>query len=350
MPARPVIDADDPVVADLLDGTIDLIVEAGGWVEPRAVLEAREGQLCVRCDVPDDSPLAVIPREAMVRVDAVGWADDDERLVIEDVPDDIGDVELQMLYLQAALHNQCEKLPWLAATHPAIAADVPDDLIDAVRAVIPSFRGSSVTARDLLWANRCFRLPIDETAPRVLVPIVDLLNHHRSGASGSWDGAAFTVRTLRPFGSAECVLDYGMGRDAMELAVVYGFADSSSALAHSAPLTTAVGTMGDVVVQGAGRASDGSWLPMTVDTAGTTTVLSHLTFSTDQPPAVIDALRAATGWQQARARTTVAAIIDANLDALEPIATSTSDAPAVRTLAGAASHQRDVLTAVLDNI
>ncbi|CAB4750412.1 unannotated protein [freshwater metagenome] len=103
--------------------------------------------------------------------------------------------------------------------------------MDAVRAIVPSFRTPQMGAIDLLWANRCFRLPIETGGPpeRVLIPIVDLLNHHADGAVGDWDAETFQVATAPAFGTSECALDYGMERDAMEMAVVYGFAGSSRA-------------------------------------------------------------------------------------------------------------------------
>ena len=100
--------------------------------------------------------------------------------------------------------------------------------------ILPSFRSPQMDATDLLWANRCFRIPMaDGAAPeRVLIPIVDLLNHHGQGAVGDWDGEAFEVSAQLPFGTAECALDYGMDRDPLEMAVVYGFADPSTDIAH----------------------------------------------------------------------------------------------------------------------
>ena len=225
------IDADDPLVADLLTGTIELVREAGGFVAPATRLVERAGQLSIESSATAGELLLRIPREAFVRVDRVGWSQDGDRIVIKQVPDDCGDLEWEMLYLQVALHNACRKLAWMRRTHPSLDPGLPDDLVDAVRAVVPSFRTPQIGAIDLLWANRCFRLPIEPggEAERVLIPIVDLLNHHADGATGDWDGSAFQVAAAPAFGTSECALDYGMERDAMEMAVVYGFAGSSRA-------------------------------------------------------------------------------------------------------------------------
>ena len=225
------IDADDPLVGDLLAGTSELVREAGGFVAPTTRLVERAGQLSIESSAVAGEPLLRIPREAFVRVDRVEWSQDGDRIVIEQVPDDCGALEWEMLYLQVALHNACGKLAWMRRTHPSLDPGLPEDLVDAVRAIVPSFRTPQIGAIDLLWANRCFRLPMKAGGPpeRVLIPIVDLLNHHADGAVGDWDGANFQVTATPAFGTRECALDYGMERDAMEMAVVYGFAGSSRA-------------------------------------------------------------------------------------------------------------------------
>ena len=225
------IDADDPLIADLLAGTIELVREAGGFIAPTTRLVERAGQLSIESSAVAGELLLRIPREAFVRVDRVEWSQDGDRIVIEQVPDDCGALEWEMLYLQVALHNACGKLAWMQRTHPSLDPGLPEDLVDAVRAIVPSFRTPQIGAIDLLWANRCFRLPMKAGGPpeRVLIPIVDLLNHDADGATGDWDAESFQVATAPAFGTSECALDYGMERDAMEMAVVYGFAGSSRA-------------------------------------------------------------------------------------------------------------------------
>jgi hypothetical protein len=228
--AHPLVDADSDLVADLLAGTLEVIREAGGFVAPTTRLVEREGQLSVTSTADDGAPLFRIPRECFVRVDRVTWAEQDDRMVIVDVPEEFTDIETELLYIQVALHNACDKLAWMRRTHPALDPRLPDDLVAAVQALIPSFRNPRMAATDVLWANRCFRLPLndDQQPERVLIPIVDLLNHHAHGAVADWNGREFMITTRTPFGTSECALDYGMERNALELAVVYGFVDSSA--------------------------------------------------------------------------------------------------------------------------
>ncbi len=236
MTASRFIDSDDPIVADHLASTIELVAEAGGWIAPITTIVSRSGQLHVESTEPVGAPLLHVPQHAFIRVDDVTWSDSSERLEMLDVPDHFGDIETELLYVQVALHNQCNKLSWMSKTHPWLAPNLPDEVIEAVRTLLPTFRIPEMSAADTLWANRCFRIAFgDEGSPqRVLIPLVDLLNHHNDGATGTLTDGAFEVDTVRPFESGECALNYGMNRDPLEMAAVYGFVDLSHATINRA--------------------------------------------------------------------------------------------------------------------
>ncbi len=229
---HPLVDCESALVADLLAGTLEVVRENGGFIAPTTRLIERAGQLSVTSTADDDSPLFRIPRECFVRVDRVTWAEQEDRMVIVDVPEEFTDVETEMLYLQVALHNACDKLAWMNRTHPALDPTLPEDLVNAIQSLLPSFRNPMMAATDVLWANRCFRIPFsDDLQPeRVLIPLVDLLNHHALGAVADWTGEDFMITTRKPFGTSECALDYGMQRTALEMAVVYGFFDPGAPL------------------------------------------------------------------------------------------------------------------------
>ena len=80
--SHPMIDSSDPLVADLLAGTIELTREAGGYVAPSTVFIERAGQLSIESSAPDGEPLLRIPRAAFVRVDGVAFCADGDRIVI----------------------------------------------------------------------------------------------------------------------------------------------------------------------------------------------------------------------------------------------------------------------------
>ena len=345
------IDADDDVVSDLLASTLELLAESGGWLHPEATVVARDGQLSLECTADDDEPLLVIPREAFVRVDAITWGDDPLTMAISALPDDLGDIETSMAYVQAALHNQTGKLEWLLRTHPGLAP-LPDAIVDRMRRLVPGFRATEMTPVDVLFSDRCLRVDLGDGrgSQRVLVPILDLLNHHPRGAQACWRDEAFSVTTTRPFGTSECALDYGHERDAMEMAAVYGFVDTGAGVAHLPVTRTDVPGIGIVSVVAAGRQATGALAPLTVERIGNETRISHLTFTTDAVTmqALVDELTQAAGWDAAASRAAVQTVgARAREKTLELRDLCVGDDDVMAVIRGAAARQGEVLASAL---
>ena len=346
------VDSDDPILTDLLTSTLELLAEAGGWVHPDTRIVARGGQFSLYCDTDADGALLVIPRTALLRVDAVTWADDPEHLRFEQLPDDVGDTELALLYIQTALHNRAERLAWIERTHPAVAT-LPPDVVTQLRTLVPGFRSAPTSARDALFANRCLRVDLGDGhgTQRVLVPVLDLLNHHGDGAVPQWDGESFSIGVRRPFGTSECALDYGLNRDALELAAVYGFADSSAAVAHLPHVSAHVPDIGVVTVRAAGRELSGDFAPLTIDRTDGAAEISHLTFSAD-PQAMgrlVEEIASTSDWESASSRAVLKALGEQALDRTQELrAMCSADDPALDVLRAAADRQCAVLDSAVD--
>jgi hypothetical protein len=341
-PTMPHIDADDVIVEDLLAGTLELVAELGGWLHPQARIVARDGQLGLHCGSEDDAPLVHLPREAFVRIGRVTWSHSREGLEVLDIPAEMTDAEAELLMLQVALHNQSGKIPWLVRTHPVLDPLLPDDVIEAVRWFRPSFRLRQPTPASLLWSTRSFRVPVQpsSTPEPAALPIIDLLNHHHSGSTGQLLEVGFAVDVSRPFGTDECALDYGLGRDAIGMAVVYGFADSTAAVAHSAPLVLQVPRVGEVRVAAVGRTRTGQLLPPVVREQDGLLEISHVTFR----PGNAGQLAARMG------ASVVEAVAERNLELLAELRRRAQAAPGsagAAVLAAAADRQAEVITAGL---
>lgn len=337
------VDADDDLVADLLAGSLEAVVEAGGWIHPEATLVARGGQGSVECDAPDGQPLLRVPREALIRIGRVDWTDDDEALTFEGVPDDFGSVETELLIMQVALHNACGKIPWLVRTHPAVADDVSDELVAAMRALRPSFRRRRPSPASLFWSTRVFRLPVaaDGGTEPVAIPVIDFLNHDRSGATGQWTGDAFCVDLSRPGALPQAVLDYGLQRDAIGMAVVHGFVDTSADLAHSAPVTVDVD--GLIRVEARGRDASGALLAPVARREGSGWLLSHLVLDSRDPERAERDVARAMGVDAGSAARVVSAIAEANDGLLAEVLSAQASGDASMTLQQAARHQVAVI-------
>lgn len=337
MPHR-TIDADDVIVEDLLAGTLELVAELGGWLHPDARIVARDGQLGLHCHGEGDAPLVHLPRQAFVRVGRVTWSDSPEQLQVLDVPEDLADDEVELLMLQVALHNQSGKIPWLVRTHPVLDPLLPADVIEAVRWFRPSFRLRQPTPASLLWSTRSFRVPVQaaSTPEPAALPIVDLLNHHSLGSTGQLRDDGFAVGVTRPFGTDECALDYGLDRDAIGMAVVYGFVDGSAAVAHSAPLVLQVPSVGEVRVAAVGRTRAGQLLPPVVREREGLLKISHVTFRPGSAAELAARMDASV----------VEAVAERNLELLAELRArclAASGSAAASVLAGAAQRQAEVI-------
>ena len=163
------------------------------------------------------------------------------------LPDDATGLEVELLTLQVAFHNARGALPALVRTHPGVAPDLCADVVDAVRALRPDFRVHAASPVDLFWTARAFRVLVDPggTLEPVGVPLIDLLDHHADGATPMLTADGFDVPVRTPIGSS-CRLDYGRERDALDLAIVYGFADTSATIAHSAKAGESLALLADL--------------------------------------------------------------------------------------------------------
>lgn len=336
------VDADDPVVGDLLAGMLEVLAEAGGWLHPQARLTCRSGDLGLQCPADDGQPLVRIPHAAMIPVGRLRWTATEGALSFPDLPDGLDGAAIELAYLQVALLNQCAKLSRLQGEHPLLAP-MSSGVIDAVRAFRPSFRTQPIDPISLLWSTRCFRLRTRQgPAEPVVIPIVDLLDHHRGGASGTGTQDAFAVPVGRPRGDDACLLDYGWQRDPIGMAVVYGFADGSCDVAYSAPLRID-GPAGMIEVRGIGRDGHGRPVPMRAEVDGNLLRISHVGFGPACDP--VAELMVASGFARAQAQAVIEAVAIANLRLLGDLhdQAMTDPGAAAIVLVGAARHQQALI-------
>lgn len=217
---------DTELIADLIAGTVEVVLEVGGRLHPSLRVVVRGGELSVEADVPEGEPIIELPSAAFLPIARVTW-DDGDVLRFHDDDDVLSDAGFALLTMQVALHNACGKLPRLIATHPQLAADLTPEVVSAVRAVKPGFRSEERSPVSLFWSNRVLRIPRaagGEPEPMAL-PIVDCLDHRSGGATGTWTGEGFHVTAAHAGAAPACFLDYGHDRDPLDLALDYGFAD-----------------------------------------------------------------------------------------------------------------------------
>ena len=294
-----------------------------------------QGHVETLVELAPQEPLLQVPSSCFVRIGRVTWLENDEGLAYDGIPEEFGDAEAQLLILQTALHNACGKVPSLMATHPVLATDLTDEVVQAVRAFRPSFRGTRPSVAGLFWSARVFRVPPAPGAPSepCAIPLIDMLDHHSSGATGTWTGDGFAVTAVHPRGGSEVMLNYGLRRDAIGMAVVYGFADGSCQVAHASPMEVEVGGR-QVVVEARGRLRDGTLLAPVVREVDGALRISHLPFR----PGGGDALAATIG-----SRAVVEAIVETDVARCHALLDAVDGSVAAGILADAVSVHLAVL-------
>lgn len=338
-------DADDDVVADFLAATVQGLIESGGWIHPEARIIARDGDLHIECPADEGTPLIRVPAAAMLPVTRVKWNSGNVELSILGLDDWPEGADLPLLITQVGLHNACDRIPRLSTSHPSASNNLSDDMMTAVRALRPSFRTRAMSPAEVLWATRTFRLPaFDAAAEPVGIPVVDLLNHHSNGDTGQWHDGTFTVTVRRPTGTRECFIDYGMHRDALDTAIVYGFADTTTSIAHCGPLDVEVPGLAVVRILDQGRTPTGDLLSLRAERSGDVWSLNRFTFTSMDPSAD---LFAATGMPMRWCEEIYTALAGGYLtilDGLHSQLISDPPNPAVDVLLTATKHLRSVVT------
>jgi hypothetical protein len=174
-----------------------------------------------------------------------------------EAPDGATPEQRELLRLHGALYNATGKLRWWRTEHPARLVESCSAVAEALAPLKPhhgkghqEFTSAEAIAGFL--ATRSFGWkPEGEDGKRrpVLLPLIDLVNHHHRGAPYRIEGGAMRMATAQPESSGECFAHYGHRRDGLDLALHYGHADPSTPFAHCAPLQISVEGVGLIQVE-----------------------------------------------------------------------------------------------------
>lgn len=286
--SRSFVDAATPAVADVLTEMTRIVLTGGGVVHPGLTMVERDGAMTVRCtdsaDAAPDQPLFDVPREVLIPVDGAKWADSRSELVLTEPPPALTPRQRDLLDLHVALYNAGGKLPCIVASHPRLGFRDAPDVVAAVQALRPGFTEADVETHNqalkapsphnpdsneppaiqVFLGTRVFGLkPVEAADPettrapthanqRVLMTLIDLLNHHPRGAPYRVDARAMTPAVARPKGTDECFAHYGHRRDSLDLALNYGYVDTETQFVHCPPLTVDVPSVGKLRIAGRG--------------------------------------------------------------------------------------------------
>jgi len=364
------IEAETPTVLPILQEILDLVQTGGGEVHPDACLQERDGQFSVFV-APDRAeqavPLFRLPAALLIPVAQLRWDERDDALAYQLADANLTPIQQRLLRLHVRLYNAVDKAAWARVHLPSVALADHPALLAAVRSFRPGFCKEGQSSAEKFIQTRIIRYRAakatgSEAAVRVLMPLIDLLNHHPTGAGFQTDASGMRVALAQPEPGGECFASYGYRRDVLNLALHYGFLDRQSPWVWSAPVDVEVAGIGSVHIENRQIRSKHPLDPPKLDFRDSGVTLSHLVFHRNHPEQVRAVLRLAllgaarrAGLNDRQAGRTVepgfVAIRDANLRLLDALERETASCahtlPCAALLARVGQVQREVIAASL---
>lgn len=196
-------------------------------------------------------PLITLPTSLFIPIGGASWADNPKVLDLIEAPAGATTVQRDLLQLMVALYNSTGKLLWWCTQHPAGLAERWPEMATALAPLKPNHAGQwkGRSAAEGFLATRSFGWQADKTMQRqkVLMPLIDLLNHHHLGASYTIRDGMMQIIDAQ-VGGSECFAHYGRRRDVLDLALHYGHVDLSTPYAHSAAIEIELEGLGQLQV------------------------------------------------------------------------------------------------------
>jgi hypothetical protein len=360
------IDSDQQAVTLLLEEIVRLCQAHGLEWHSQLRIEVRQGGMRLLAPRGAQGTLITLPTQLLVPLEGARWSAAPDRLELLEAPAEASDLQRQLLQLHGALYNATGKLPWWSQQHPARLVDHHPTVATALAAVKPHYGESrkATTPAEGFLATRSFNWKPDSDnseGQAVLLPLIDLLNHHHRGAPFKVANGAMTMMVAQPDDTEECFAHYGHRRDPLDLALHYGHLDTSTPFAHGAPLEISLEGLGWVRVESQVKRRPAHPLdPPQVTLEGDGLRLSHLCCHHHHPQRVQTVLKLALqgslkrrghpdGEVQRLAEEAIGHLSSANHRMLHRLveAVDAAGGPGSWILAEAARRQAAIITAVL---
>lgn len=293
------IDAQSADVTAILAATIRVVQREGGRLHPSVVLWERAGDLRVRVrpDVSgaDGQPAFFLPRRLLVPVAGAEWGHSTTELDLRSPPPGLSVAQQELLELWIALYNTTGKIGWIRQNHARLALREAPTVISALRDLRAGFESAAdAEIPDVFLHTRVFGLPPLDGAQStavgvrgdkqsVLMPLIDLLNHHRRGSPYLLDEHSMHPRIATLPDGDESFANYGGRRDGLDLTLGYAFADPLVPFVRSGPLDVDVPRLGRVQVAGQILSPKSPLDPPRVQLTADGIRFSHVVFQPNHP-------------------------------------------------------------------
>lgn len=351
---------------------ISLAVSHGAVLHPGLFVEEDRGHVSVHADADDGENLITLPASLLVPVDRTIWDDSGDTISITKHDPAATQIQRDLAASLVAVYNATEKISWAKATLPTVALAKDPAAIAAIRLLKPRFLKSVPSVADAFINTRVLgsqagsrqKVPGQgEKAASYLMPVVDLINNSDRGTHFDADVNELRMAVAHAGRDTECFARYAARRDAVDIAVSYGYAPRGLTIARSVPMSVDLEGLGRVEVSAESLRPRARLDAPRIDMAPGLLRLSHVVFDAERPDQVIGLLEMAVAAYLARhgtgstnARTITRCIVDAvahtNLDVLlrvrRELAGSTG--PAYTVLGDAIDEKIQVIDRLLHKI
>ena len=255
---RPMVSiaSDDQDIERALRKNVMFAERAGTRLHPGLVIKCIEGRFSVEAPaVGVGETLIRLPLSCLLPVELFTLTVADDQIVLLSHDPTLSREQVALMEALLELYNVVGKLarhrytsPWsLLASHPRLLTHIGQRLPNDLALMLDKFYRSGEADTLLLDSflhSRSFSYPATEELPSysVLMPIIDLVNHHRQGSpvrlEESADNGFLTIARSPPVPGAgnECFALYGLN-DCFDTWMSYGFVDRRAPFVRSIPMT-----------------------------------------------------------------------------------------------------------------
>ena len=308
------IESDDPAAPAIYTALAKQVLAAGGRLHPGLRLHQQGGSLWASVDAraveaEPDTPLIHVPETLLVPTSDLDWSTPGSLtpstgLATLDVPQRrMLDLMLELYALTGKLDSIRQCLPELALPPESPLWALLQDSHRAARTP-ETAQQAFIRTRTLGYRRRAKQPEAGmagggeaaKTAKTtVLMPLIDVINHHPDGAAFSTRQGGVRLKPRRSSGTAECHARYGY-RDAMVLLLVYGYVAREPRFVQSIRCTVSVPGLGPLTIQGQDHRVPLD-LPGLARSEDGTLLISHLNFDADHPRRAMQTLRVIAAGQ-----------------------------------------------------
>jgi hypothetical protein len=237
-----------PGIDGIITDIVRLLAGEGAGIDSSLVVVEADGHLALATHAGEQGePFIRLPRPVLIPVEALTWSAESTDVQLLDGADSLSAVQQALLELHIAMWNATDKLATFRATHPRSAALRDTALRDAISRIRPTFAAGEST-EDML-RTRTFSLRSGASASSVVMPILELADHHPYGAPYALTDEGLSANYHFINHSGLSYVRYGPHRDAFDLACLYGYATDFTTFFVSAPMTLDLKDFGTFTIE-----------------------------------------------------------------------------------------------------